>query len=104
MLIAVQPIRDLACSYRDENNKRTLNIHLPRLISIKLTRSNDETYTFTIEVPPFVKKSPCWNLTKGDWNPSQAEEGVEKNAINTGFILEEAPWASPGWSPTNRTK
>jgi hypothetical protein len=70
----------------------------------KVTRPNDKTYTFTVEVPPFVKKSLCWNLTKGDWNPSQVEEGVEKGAIKIGFIPTEAPWASTGWSPTNRTK
>jgi hypothetical protein len=104
MLIAVQPIRDLACSYKDKNSKKTLNIYQSRLIIIKLTRSNDKTYTFTAEVPPFVKKSPCWNLIKGEWNPSQAEEGVEKGAITTGVIPAEAPWASPGWSPANRTK
>jgi hypothetical protein len=70
---------------------------------MKLTRSNDKTYTFTAEAPPLVKKSPCWNLIKGDWNPSQAEEGVEKGAIKIGVIPVEVPWTPLGWSPTNRT-
>jgi hypothetical protein len=104
MLIAVQPIRDLACSCKDKNSKKTLNIYQPRLIIIKLTRSNDKTYTFMVEAPPLVKKSPCWNLIKGEGNPSQAEEGVEKGAINIGVISAEGPWASPGWSLANQTK
>jgi hypothetical protein len=50
-----------------------------------------KTYTFTAEISPFVKKSSCRNLIKGEWNPSQAEEGVEKGAINTGVIPAKAP-------------
>jgi hypothetical protein len=96
VLIVVQPIRDLACSYKVKNNKKTFNIYLPRLIVIKSTRSNDQIHTFTAEAPPLVKKSPCWNLIKGEGNHS-----VEKGAINIRFIPTEAPWAFPDWSPTN---
>jgi hypothetical protein len=41
MLIAAQPIRDLACSYNDKNGIEKLNTHLPGSINTKIQMTNN---------------------------------------------------------------
>jgi hypothetical protein len=102
MLMAFQPTRDLACSYKDKNSIEKLNTYLPGSINRKIQMTNNMYLHGSSST--LREKVPVYELNQGRSKSLPSRRRSGEGAISTGFIPAEVPWAPPGWSPTNRTK